>query len=426
MNPKEPKKNANAQRQEKVNFLIAVGKKILTVIGVIVLLRSCYTSLQQHRDQYGYEQQEIAFGEGNQSTGKPPQPESPKHFKSVSISEEATSPSDTAEDDTDNTLSQTSEESSTPQSKGTSKGLGALKGKNQWAIVYFPYTPLSTCKTALTIRSDVADIRSRGFSTLRLHASDCNALHTVGTAAHLHSMRLILGIHIDDSDSDDPLRLAEEQITDLLEWAADSTTPGWELIELVVIGEETIFTSVLEPYVLTAFMRSARTRLREAGYRGPVTTIEPIPTLYEHASSLCPVIDVPASNIHPFFSAAISAPNAGAYVKDALDVLDQICDEPKAPAVNLETGWPSRGRRNGDAIPGEVEQTQAITAIVKEAGARSTIIGWGDDVWRDPGELGVETAWGCENLFDNGGFAGFTDDGEVLKGEEKGYVERDT
>ena len=108
-------------------------------------------------------------------------------------------------------------------------------------------------------------------------------------------------------------------------------------------------------------------------------------------------------------------------------MLDEICPESKGPAVNLETGWPSRGRRNGDAVPGEMEQSLAIMGIMREAGGRSTFIGWGDDTWRDPGELGVETAWGCERLFEEDG--GLVDEGEgegeVLEGEERGWVERD-
>ena len=68
-------------------------------------------------------------------------------------------------------------------------------------------------------------------------------------------------------------------------------------------------------------------------------------------------------------------------------------------AVNLETGWPSRGYPNGRAVPGRVDQMIAMEGIMRLAGRRSVVLGFGDDGWKEEGELGVEGAWGCEGLF---------------------------
>ena len=323
------------------------------------------------------------------------------------------------------------------------------RDSNQWAIVYYPYTASSSCKPASTIRSDIASISANGFTTIRLHASDCNALQTVGSAALLHGIRMIVGIQIDEDSGID--ELAHAQVDELIGWAtslhlssprspaASSSTAngtvssqegnGWSLIELLTIGEETIYnsptTSPLYPHHLTSFIQSTRLRLRAAGYTGPITTIEPIPTLHEHRETLCPALDIPASNIHPFFVDSVAAGDAGAYVSHALSILSDICagipgprpgsDEPSWPAssssssddgavvmiraLNLETGWPHKGRANGRASPGRVEQMVAVAGIMKAAGRRSVVLGWGDDEWKDEGEWGVEGGWGCEGLF---------------------------
>ena len=132
------------------------------------------------------------------------------------------------------------------------------------------------------------------------------------------------------------------------------------------------------------------------------------------------MLDIPASNIHPFFVETVSAGDAGAYVAHALSILEDICLGIPGPrrgggsaswpsydddngdvvrALNLETGWPHKGRANGRARPGEVEQMVAMAGIMKAVGRRSVVLGWGDDEWKDEGEWGVEGGWGCEGLF---------------------------
>ena len=423
----------NSQRDIMLNTLKSIMKKAFFLLAAILLLRSGWGALYPAIPKLqGQQSQEVLNPQDDPiilDTSVPPQPSSPfdKPISPPNAKDSSRHPPSPNHD--------SNKDASLPLTSNTSPP--GAHSKSQWAIVYFPYTPLATCKTALTVRSDIASIHSHGFTSIRLHASDCLALYTVGHAAHLHSMRLIIGIHIDSpaagegaaGEEEDGLKLADDQITDLLTWAHDPSTSGWNTIELVVIGEDTIFNSLLLAPRLVAFITQTRTRLRDAGYTGPITTTEPIPTLYEHANLLCPILDILASNIHPFFSSTVDAESAGSYVRDALDVLDQICpsdilpplspyapppsantpDNPhtgpshlkpvRPPSLNLETGWPTRGQRNGVAVPGLLEQSVAVKGIMKVAGGRSTVIGWGDDGWKDEGELGVEGSWGCEHLF---------------------------
>lgn len=78
-------------------------------------------------------------------------------------------------------------------------------------------------------------------------------------------------------------------------------------------------------------------------------TTEPLAILADHAYILYPVLDIAAVNIYPFFHAEISANATGEYVLEQLDRLAEVCKG--LEAVNLETGWPKRGRGNGYAIP---------------------------------------------------------------------------
>ncbi|KAK0515582.1 hypothetical protein JMJ35_001616 [Cladonia borealis] len=260
---------------------------------------------------------------------------------------------------------------------------------NQWAITYTPYNDDLTCKTKAAIDADVAMIAKKGFTSIRVYATDCSILKYVGSAAAYHKLKLILGIHIDDTI----LMLAQPQINEIITWA----NGNWDIVEMIVVGNEAIFNDFTTPNLLAEFITSARDHLREAGYSGPITTTEPIDILLHNKAILCPVIDVAAANIHPFFHADVSAEIAGDYVISELERLEEIC--PGMQAVNLETGWPKVGMANGVAVPGVLEQWVAVAGIQKTAGGRSVFLGFGDDGWKEEGEFGVETSWGCAHIF---------------------------
>jgi len=284
--------------------------------------------------------------------------------------------------------SQISKEPTTP--KEPAKDHAVPPPSAQWAIVYFPYNDDSTCKSLLSVRSDVAKIARKGFKSIRLHAIDCSALEKVGSAAAIHGLKLILGVHIDELGIEE----ARPQVDEIIVWAQGL----WSGVEMIVIGEEAVFNDAVTATELATFIVCSKNKLRAAGYTGPVTTTEPVTVLAANADVLCPVLDIAAANIHPFFHPEVAAEDAGEYVRTSLNELASICvnvDE----AVNLETGWPRRGQKNGDAKPGVMEQMVAMSGILREAGERSVVLGFGDDGWKDEGEMGVEGSWGCEGLF---------------------------
>lgn len=257
-------------------------------------------------------------------------------------------------------------------------------------MTYSPYTEQGACKEADDIKADIAKMAAKGFSSVRLYSTDCGGLSAVGAAAATHKLKLVLGVYISPSG----ISAAAEQVTDIVTWASGD----YAAVEMIVIGNEAIFNNYADAPSLAAFISSTKSTLRAAGYTGPVTTTEPMNIMQNATSILCPVLDVLAANIHPFFNPAVSASSAGTFVADALVELSTLCGDTRE-AYNLETGWPHGGLANGEAVPGTEEQRMAIEAIRGLAGGKSVFFSFVDDLWKHPGDLNVEQSWGCSQLF---------------------------
>ncbi|MCJ1255427.1 hypothetical protein MMC24_003243 [Lignoscripta atroalba] len=263
---------------------------------------------------------------------------------------------------------------------------------SQWCMTYSPYTDGGTCKDEQTIQIDIALIASKGFSSIRLYSTDCSGLQYAGAAAQSHNLKLVLGIYISKTGTGP----ASEQVGHITAWA----NGNYASVEMIVIGNEAVFNHFCSASQLAEFISSAKSTLQAAGYAGPVTTTETLDVLQVEANAalLCPVVDVLAANIHPFFNSGTDASSAGTFVATALAQLADVCPGDKE-VFNLETGWPHSGNANGLAVPGVEEQQIAVKAIQEMAGGKSVFFSFVDDMWKEPGDLGVERSWGCSQLF---------------------------
>lgn len=242
-------------------------------------------------------------------------------------------------------------------------------------MTYTPYNNDGSCKSSSSVASDVAAIAAKGFSSIRLYSTDCSGLENIGTAAKSHGLQLVLGVFI----SEKGISTASAQVTEITTWAAGN----WGSVEMIVIGNEAIFNKYCDASELAEFISSAKATFAKAGYSGPVTTTEPLNILTDNAHLLCPVVDIAAANIHPYFNAAVTAEGAGDFVLQELQLLEKIC--PGLAVYNLETGWPSAGPANGAAVPGTTEQIVAIQSIRKAAGDKSSFFSYSDDKWKAGG-----------------------------------------
>jgi exo-beta-1,3-glucanase (GH17 family) len=276
----------------------------------------------------------------------------------------------------------------TSSSSGSNSGELGTSG-NQWAITYSPYQNSGACKAASDVMSDIQDIASKGFSSVRVYSTDCSGLQNIGAACEAYSLKMIIGIFISDTG----ISGAASQVSEIVAWGQ------WSLVELVVIGNECVFSGYATASELASFISSCKSTFSGAGYSGPCTTTEPLNIWQENVDVLCSVVDVVGCNIHPFFNGDIDASQAGSFVASQLAIVDSLCSGKYG--VNLETGWPSFGDCNGLACPGTSEQATAVKSISEAAGGKSVMFSYVDDYWKEPGAFNCEQSWGAIQLFGN-------------------------
>lgn len=282
-----------------------------------------------------------------------------------------------------------STQSVSPAQTSATDDNGKIQGGKRYGITYSPYTSDGQCKSKSDVQKDIAEIKARGFNAVRIYSTDCNSLEYIGVSAEAVGLKLIVGVYIDQSG----ISAAQPQVDALVQWAK------WNIVDLIVVGNEALMNGWVDVNSLAGFITSAKSAFQQSGYTGHITTAEPLNIWQQHGSVLCSAVTVVGGNVHPFFNSQVSPLNAGSFVKQQLDLLTGICPALNAPAINLETGWPHGGNANGLAVPGAVQQITALLSIANEAGDRSVFFSFDDDLWKQPGQFGVEQSWGCLTVF---------------------------
>jgi len=270
-------------------------------------------------------------------------------------------------------------------------GLGGSGGK--WAMTYTPYRPDGTCKTASEVLTDCKSIAGAGFTTLRVYSTDCDTLLTVGPAAKELGLSLIIGIFIGKPGCDNGNPDVSHQIAAIKEWAQ------WDLVKLVVVGNEALFNNYCSVDQLKELIYRCKSEFGGAGYTGPFTTTDVVSAWVTHdVSPICDAIDVVACNAHAYFNANTLPSQAGPFVAGQLDIVVKKCGGNK-PGYVMETGWPTAGVCNGVACAGVSEQAEAIKSIKETIGDNAVFFSATDDAWKAPGSCNCEQHWGCGQLF---------------------------
>lgn len=255
-------------------------------------------------------------------------------------------------------------------------------------MTYTPYDTTGACKDAASVLADLKDIKSKGFTTVRLYGTDCGGLASVGNGAKQIGLKIILGVFI----KNDGIEAARPQIGDIVTWG---NAGNWDIVVMVVIGNEAVSGHGISGAALAAFIADGKKALVAAGQPGiPVTTTETVGTFAQYKDLFCPVIDVTACNIQPFFDGSVVAASAGDFVLSQLEQVKNFC--PGKPYYNLETGWPSGGASNGASVASPDAQKAAIGSISAKAGQLSMVFSYKDDGWKP---AGVEQHFGCSNWF---------------------------
>lgn len=250
-----------------------------------------------------------------------------------------------------------------------------------YTIAYAPYNADGTCKSESQINADVRDLKKYGM--VRIYGTDCNQVPWIMAAAETNDMKVFAGIFDVNNAA------AEAQLL------IDGAKGSWSRIHSVSVGNEALSDGTSLDTLMGA-ISTARTMLQEAGYAGPITTVEVYSKLWEDQyKPLCDAIDYVAANCHPYFNAGETPENAGNFVrKEANDLRTKFCDK---DVVITESGWPTDGRANGLAVPGVENQRIAIKALSKEYSSDKqalVLFSAYDDPWKTDNEYGVEHYWG--------------------------------
>ena len=260
---------------------------------------------------------------------------------------------------------------------------------DSWGLTYSPYTTQGGCKDTGTVAADMAEIARKGFSSVRVYSTDCSTLENIGTSARNNGLKMILGVWISSSG----ISGAQGQVSDIVNWAQ------WDLVELIVVGNEAVFNGYVSASALADFISSSAKSFKNAGYTGAVTTTEPLSVWEDSnsASAFCSVVDVVGANLYAFFNSAITADQAGGFIQSQIDILTGVCSGKEVYV--LESGWPHAGNCNGAACPSPENQATALQGIHATVGAQVAFLSYEDEPWKEPGQFGVEQFWGCAGVF---------------------------
>lgn len=224
----------------------------------------------------------------------------------------------------------------------------AASSTELFGVSYAPYRSNHECKSQKEVNDDFSQFASK-YSVVRVYGTDCNQVSMVYKAAKMHDIKLFLGIW-------DPADMHNE---------ANKIISGidgdWDVVHTVSVGNELVNNGQASPGQMVNAVKSARSVLRAAGYKGPVVIVDTFMAARAHPE-ICDASDYCAINAHAFFDSTISASQAGSWLaKTVKSVASRLSTQKKV--VVTETGWPTKGLPNGLAVPSMANQKKALDAI---------------------------------------------------------------
>lgn len=304
---------------------------------------------------------------------------------------ETTSPQNTITSSStyqETTSSTDSTQSTSDSGSSSSASSGSISAPT--AIAYSPYANDGGCKDASTIQSDLELISSKGINKIRVYGTDCGLYDTIIPKAKDLEMKINQGFYISDAGVDS----IDDSVSEFIEWGSEN---GYDVFDFITVGNEAINSNFCSVSDLISKIKSVKSKLQDAGYKGKVTTSEP-PAIFTTNPSLCKDsnIDFAGINPHSYFNTVIGAKLAGWYVTSEQSLVSKACD---MDVVITETGYPHKGSSNGDNYPSAKNQEIAIESIMEKTNGQVTILSTFDDMWKHPGPHDIEQYFGAINLF---------------------------
>nr|POE88064.1 cell surface mannoprotein mp65 [Quercus suber] len=269
-------------------------------------------------------------------------------------------------------------------------GLAAISSiacvQAQQGIAYSPYHTDNSCKSQDEVNADFDIIFNSGFATplIRTYGMECNQVAMVLSAIQSHGSQsqIFAGIY-------DPVN-PEPEIQAMI----SAANGDWSLFNTISVGNEGINDGRYSIDQLSSGLGQVKSELSGAGYGGPVVTVD-VFAVYYNQPDLCNVGDYVAVNCHPYFDGGVTFDQAGAFVTDQHQKVADTCGGKRV--LITESGWPSQGATNNNAVPSASNQQAAVSSL------RGAFPNSGDlilftsfnDYWKqDNTGLGVEHFWG--------------------------------
>jgi len=155
----------------------------------------------------------------------------------------------------------------------------------------------------------------------------------------------------------------------------------------VITGNEVLFNKVMTATQLAGKISDVKSKVKSLGLL--VGTAE-TPSTFDPA--IISSSDFLVANIHPFFG-QVSASSAGNNLKQQFDALNGKMNG--KPLIIGETGWPTGGDTNGQAVPSVQNlQTYIQQLQCQNKGMQYYFFDGYDSPWKQAGNLAVEQHWG--------------------------------
>lgn len=272
-----------------------------------------------------------------------------------------------------------------PAPTGPGSPVNNATGSGLFGVAYAPYNADGACKSATQIMQDFGVI-GKTYGFVRVYGMDCNQIPNVYAAAKANNLKVFFGIFSLDNLGD--------QVATLVQ----GIQKDWSIVDTVSIGNELVNNGQATPKQVIDALTSGRALLKQAGWTGPVVTVDTFVAVLAHPE-LCKASDYCACNIHPFFDPNTAPGQAGVFVANQVQNIRNKLGDPSARVRVTESGWPWQGSANGQAVPGVEQQASAISSIRSAfAGNPQDMVLFSafNDLWKkaDPPTFYAEQYWG--------------------------------
>lgn len=161
-------------------------------------------------------------------------------------------------------------------------------------------------------------------------------------------------------------------------------------VSVACVGNETLLNGYLTEDEVIGYMDEVKGKI---SMKIPVTTSDDAFSLISH-SKVCENCDLLMVNIYPYWG--------GVSIGEAKDAFDSTFSEvrsayPDKEIIVSETGWPTAGGRNGDAVASGTNARKYFNAIRKWSLGNKVVVLWfdaADEPWKKTNEGTVGAHWG--------------------------------